>query len=499
MKKSKHFKDVYEAPRHSIPTRGFIVNQTNIGNIQRQEVVSMLPVLLMKLSNNFSVLDMCAAPGSKTKQLLECSRLVVCNEISYKRLKILISETSKIPSKNFLVLKHDASLLPVFKNDFDRVLCDVPCSGDGTARKNYEVIPKWSIDNALSLCELQYKILKQATCFINDVYSKKAVLELDLEIVDLRENVDDRISKEFRFREGFRRWKTMKINNEEIREYKGIKLESVDEDIGLEKCVRVFPHDQNTGGFFITGLRKRKMSQSLHENIELNKENISNNIQVDVNVEDENYYNIEKSIKDLQINKDIVTNLLTFDDRDTDLQINVDRVTDLSINKDRIKNLQINKDKTKKDTVDFHVVSNELKESLFSQYNITNINDFILIQKHDNSKFIYEVSKEVLEILKSKSLNVAFHGYKMFEKCSFSKSGYFLKTVPKEFKHDIVLRGSLLVEGIKNKTVSMPFKVGCVIILLYDYNIKVSGYSHGEYISINIENKLQRALRDFLR
>ena len=49
----------------------FLVSETSVGNISRQEVVSMIPPLLMDLQPGMTVLDMCAAPGSKSAQLLE--------------------------------------------------------------------------------------------------------------------------------------------------------------------------------------------------------------------------------------------------------------------------------------------------------------------------------------------------------------------------------------------------------------------------------------------
>jgi len=49
----------------------YLVSETSVGNISRQEVVSMIPPLVMDLQPGMVVLDMCAAPGSKAAQLLE--------------------------------------------------------------------------------------------------------------------------------------------------------------------------------------------------------------------------------------------------------------------------------------------------------------------------------------------------------------------------------------------------------------------------------------------
>ena len=49
----------------------FLVTETESGFISRQEAVSMIPPLLLDVQPQHKVLDMCAAPGSKTTQLIE--------------------------------------------------------------------------------------------------------------------------------------------------------------------------------------------------------------------------------------------------------------------------------------------------------------------------------------------------------------------------------------------------------------------------------------------
>lgn len=261
--KNKFFRDVYDTVHKGTSHKDFIINQTSVGHIQKQEIVSMLPVLLMGLKENHSVLDMCAAPGSKTKQLLEKASLVVANDCSSKRLNILISETCKIPHASYLVVKHDASALPVFKTDFDRVLCDVPCSGDGTARKNPQILNNWNIGSAANLSNLQYRILKHAinfvksdgliiysTCSLNPIENEqvvlKAIMQDDLEIVDLRKFIDHNISKDFVMRDGII-----------IKDENGLRTNFED----LKKCIRIYPHDNDTGGFFIVGLKKKSVQE----------------------------------------------------------------------------------------------------------------------------------------------------------------------------------------------------------------------------------------------
>ena len=100
-------------------------------------------------------MDMCAAPGSKTEQLLSLmykdlssainrgdtiasmpSGLVVANDIDPKRLRTLTQRFTHHGSPNLIFTCSKAEDLPKSNAEvFDRVLCDVPCSGDGTFRK----------------------------------------------------------------------------------------------------------------------------------------------------------------------------------------------------------------------------------------------------------------------------------------------------------------------------------------------------------------------------
>lgn len=50
----------------------FLILETEMGRTLRQEAVSMLPVTLLNVEPHHMVMDMCAAPGSKTIQILEC-------------------------------------------------------------------------------------------------------------------------------------------------------------------------------------------------------------------------------------------------------------------------------------------------------------------------------------------------------------------------------------------------------------------------------------------
>ena len=322
----------------------FLVAETEVGNISRQEVVSMIPPLLIDVKPGMTVLDLCAAPGSKSAQLMELihageedtmlqaktevqngnagsqplgpeglnddgrtTGLLVANDSDYKRAHMLIHQMKRLNSPNLIVTNHDASMFPSIKLPalpavdgkpqknqylkFDRILADVPCSGDGTARKNYSVWKEWNPANALGLHALQARILVRAlqmlkvggrvvysTCSMNPVENEAVVANAidrcggsaNVKIVDCSNELPG-----LKRAPGLRSWKVMDRegrmwNNwqevEEKRQEEGINglgrlADSMfppgpDADLPLENCTRIYPHMQDTGGFFITVLEK---------------------------------------------------------------------------------------------------------------------------------------------------------------------------------------------------------------------------------------------------
>lgn len=148
----------------------WLLRETELGRVQRQESASMVPPLLLEARPGHTILDMCASPGSKTQQCLELLQgdgLVVANDASTKRSQLLASRVTRLHSTALVVTNHDARLLPEVLHTagggtvplmFDRVLADVPCSGDGTLRKNPIIWKRWSSAPGNSLHALQLQI-----------------------------------------------------------------------------------------------------------------------------------------------------------------------------------------------------------------------------------------------------------------------------------------------------------------------------------------------------
>lgn len=215
----------------------WMVQHTASGNVTRQEAVSMVPPLALGVEKHHKVLDMCAAPGSKTSQLLEIVNqslssdpkdqgLVVANDSDTDRAYMLVHQCRRAASPLLVVTTHNGQNYPSLRSEdnssafFDRVLCDVPCSGDGTMRKNPLIWGKWQTSQAQSIHPLQLliaqrgvQLLKEegllvySTCSNSPYENESVVAELlrtnpDLELVDIRE----KFLHSFKAREGLSDW-----------------------------------------------------------------------------------------------------------------------------------------------------------------------------------------------------------------------------------------------------------------------------------------------------
>ncbi|KDO30988.1 hypothetical protein SPRG_04176 [Saprolegnia parasitica CBS 223.65] len=283
----------------------WLVNLSDAGDITRQEAVSMIPPLVLGVESHHKVLDMCAAPGSKTSQLLESlhadesktgklpTGLVVANDIDIKRAYMLVHQTKRVGSPALVITCHEAQKFPLLSSDdnkqgfFDRILCDAPCSGDGTMRKNPLIWQKWNVKNGLSLHPLQLSIVKHgasllkvggrmcySTCTFNPIENEAIVAELlrwsngALKLADVSE-----VLPRLKRRAGISSWTVMNHEMEVVGsydeeaeakrgQYKKLlpsmfpPTQAEADAFNLDRCMRCLPHDENTGGFFICLLEK---------------------------------------------------------------------------------------------------------------------------------------------------------------------------------------------------------------------------------------------------
>jgi len=204
-----------EAPRCLLfnclaSTAGLDVLQ-DLGLIYRQEQNSALPALLLDVGAGHRVLDMCAAPGSKTLQVLDLmladangvfpQGMLVANDKDRERASVVARRTRMHLRQALLITNSDAKHYPTIrrrkqqlKMRFDRVLCDVPCSSDGTLRKSKHQDQKtslwktWGAWMGLGLHKTQVAILRRglellgpggrlvySTCSLNPVENEAVV------------------------------------------------------------------------------------------------------------------------------------------------------------------------------------------------------------------------------------------------------------------------------------------------------------------------------------
>jgi len=137
-----------------------------------QEASSMLPplALLHSLKSAQSdpphcplVLDLAAAPGSKTTQLaamLANRGLVLANEMSASRVKVLHSNLVRCGVTNTCMSQFDGRKLGKrLSSLFDYVLLDAPCGGEGTVRKDHMALKDWQLSNLQSIAKLQKELI----------------------------------------------------------------------------------------------------------------------------------------------------------------------------------------------------------------------------------------------------------------------------------------------------------------------------------------------------
>ncbi|WP_251359076.1 16S rRNA (cytosine(1407)-C(5))-methyltransferase RsmF [Kangiella sp. TOML190] len=138
------------------------------GQFYIQEASSMLPVsaLFAACPNPKIVLDMAAAPGSKTTQLaamMNNQGLIVANELSSSRLKGLFSNIQRCGVSNVCLTHADGQ---VFGNKtpetFDAILLDAPCGGEGTVRKDPEALKDWDLNSVIAMSQLQKALISSA-------------------------------------------------------------------------------------------------------------------------------------------------------------------------------------------------------------------------------------------------------------------------------------------------------------------------------------------------
>lgn len=245
-----------------------------LGHTYMQEAASMLPPALLRAQPGDVVLDMSAAPGSKTTQIgasIGSNGIIVANDVQEKRLWTLKSSLHRCGVPNNIVTKKVGQWFARHMTArFDRVLCDAPCSAQGTIRKDSDALDYCSIENIEKMARLQFQLLESAihsakiggtivysTCTLTPEENEGVVLQIlerfagKLEVVDPRSmnsdvlNFDQAVEDSIRVQKEFFKNSQFSILNYPF--------------------LRLWPQTYDTEGFFSAVFRKTDSTRDVEK------------------------------------------------------------------------------------------------------------------------------------------------------------------------------------------------------------------------------------------
>lgn len=215
-----------------------------LGLYSIQEAAAQIPATLFSSLKRKVVLDGCAAPGGKTVQLadlMENTGAIVALDIRKRRLRALANHLERCRVENTLVYRMNAERASQLSMKFDRILLDVPCSGNFVT--DHEWFNKRTARDVKKNAQLQRRILHEAATLLKEdgeiIYSTCSL-----------EPEEDELNVEWAI-------KTLDVRTEKIDCYgeKGLtKIFGTHVDKTMENCRRIWP--TQTQGFFICKLKK---------------------------------------------------------------------------------------------------------------------------------------------------------------------------------------------------------------------------------------------------
>ena len=203
--------------------------ENGLFTIQSEGSIKVCEILNPKKNSN--ILDICAAPGTKTSflaELCENSSKIIANDISFNKLSKINENIDRLGLKNIEITNFDASILKEeYKEKFDYILCDLPCSGLGVIDRKPEIRYNRTMEDVKNLSKLQKNILDKAFLYLKPG-GKLVFSTCTIGNIENRDN--------FTYLSKKKRLKNIKINEKEYIEYNSFEDE--------------------TDGFFITKFEK---------------------------------------------------------------------------------------------------------------------------------------------------------------------------------------------------------------------------------------------------
>ena len=143
-----------------------------LGLIYPQDTESSLPTAFVDTEGIRLAIDLCAAPGGKSVNILNRlpdDALLIANDVSYKRASVLSANLERLGlDRTAVTCKRPDLFEKDFRGVFDLVILDAPCSGEGMIRKYPEILDEYSIANIRSLSQIQKKLLETAYILLNE-------------------------------------------------------------------------------------------------------------------------------------------------------------------------------------------------------------------------------------------------------------------------------------------------------------------------------------------
>jgi len=232
-----------------------------LGYYYVQEIGSMLPVLALRPASGEIVLDLCASPGSKTTQaaaMMKNEGTIIANEVSMGRISVLNSNLERCGVMNTIVTRKEGvafceKLKKKSSLRFDKILVDVPCSGEGTLRKSPNLFSIWNLNVIKKIAGTQKRLAEAAIRLLKMggemIYSTCTLAPEENEIIvdGLLKKFDIQVEKlelPLKLRGGVCEWEGKRLSGE------------------VGNCVRLYPQDNDSDGFFLAKIRKLSDEES---------------------------------------------------------------------------------------------------------------------------------------------------------------------------------------------------------------------------------------------
>tara|TARA_Y100000310_G_C20495370_1_gene721261 strand:+ start:98 stop:988 length:891 start_codon:yes stop_codon:yes gene_type:complete len=235
---------------------GFFLDMQAVGNtlehqlgyIYLQGAASMIPPVILQPKPGDKVLDMCASPGSKTTQMaamMNNQGIIVANDNKIIRLKPLTLNLQRCGVANTVLTRMEGHW---FKQKFDKILLDAPCSGIGTIRKSYQTIGMWNANTIKKFGNIQKKLITTAFNCLEEGG------EMIYSTCTLEPHEDEAVVNSLL--EQFDNAKVEKFNIKMKRGTVCTNFEKETYSDEVKKTLKVWPQDNDTEGFYVAKISK---------------------------------------------------------------------------------------------------------------------------------------------------------------------------------------------------------------------------------------------------